>query len=304
MNVSTASPSGQVSLLAEDDPLREYGREFAKVYDDLYKESGKPVAEFFSRRLPLGSALLEFGAGTGRLAIPLAEEGFRVTAIDISPEMLAIAKEKWSARLASEPAHSDPQGELRLLLGDMRTYHDHVTSPASTSENVGPYDVVLVGFNTIFHLLTEAEQRQCIRNAVTNLTAEGQLVVEMSSPDRVLPDHPFELRVRHQSDRATTLRSAIRWPLGRRVRGAHFRIPLLRRLRHPFRAIKELDIRTFQHRAITVNDLDLFANIAGLKLVERFGGWKDEPFTARYTNSVSVYQRAYAVTNPPLSGPF
>ena len=44
-----------------------------------------------SRRTP---HLLEVGIGTGRIAVPLAERGVRVTGIDISAKMLAILRDK------------------------------------------------------------------------------------------------------------------------------------------------------------------------------------------------------------------
>jgi 2-polyprenyl-3-methyl-5-hydroxy-6-metoxy-1,4-benzoquinol methylase len=39
--------------------------------------------------IPAGAAVLDFGAGTGRLTIPLARLGYRVTAVDISETSLA-----------------------------------------------------------------------------------------------------------------------------------------------------------------------------------------------------------------------
>lgn len=38
-------------------------------------------------------------------------------------------------------------------------------------------------------------------------------------------------------------------------------------------------------------ELDLMARLAGLRLRERFGGWRREPFTASSTSHVSVYER-------------
>lgn len=42
-------------------------------------------------------------------------------------------------------------------------------------------------------------------------------------------------------------------------------------------------------RLIWPSEMDLMARIAGLRLVERWGGWEREPFTARSTRHVSVY---------------
>jgi hypothetical protein len=43
-------------------------------------------------------------------------------------------------------------------------------------------------------------------------------------------------------------------------------------------------------RLIWPSEMDLMARLAGLRLVERWGGWEREPFTARSTRHVSVYE--------------
>ena len=44
-------------------------------------------------------------------------------------------------------------------------------------------------------------------------------------------------------------------------------------------------------RLIWPSEMDLMARIAGMRLVDRWGGWKQEPFTASSNRHVSVYAR-------------
>jgi SAM-dependent methyltransferase len=62
---------------------------------------------------PAGGAILELGAGTGRLALALAERGFSVTGVEIAPAMLAQA--------AAKRSELDPEVARRIELkrGDM-----------------------------------------------------------------------------------------------------------------------------------------------------------------------------------------
>jgi SAM-dependent methyltransferase len=62
---------------------------------------------------PAGGAILELGAGTGRLTLALAEQGFCVTGVEIAPAMLAQA--------AAKRAELDPEIARRVALtrGDM-----------------------------------------------------------------------------------------------------------------------------------------------------------------------------------------
>ncbi|MFN8628765.1 MAG: class I SAM-dependent methyltransferase [Chloroflexota bacterium] len=50
---------------------------------------GEAEAEVISAAVPNGATILELGAGAGRVTRPLLDRGYRVTAVDNSPEMLA-----------------------------------------------------------------------------------------------------------------------------------------------------------------------------------------------------------------------
>ena len=73
---------------------RFFDADYAGYLDDL------PLLEAYAQRT--GSPLLELGCGTGRLLIPLAEAGYRVTGVDLSPEMLRIARAKAEAAGVAE----------------------------------------------------------------------------------------------------------------------------------------------------------------------------------------------------------
>jgi trans-aconitate methyltransferase len=95
-----------------DDPVDEVRR----AYDRLAEAWQSVPRDFGSRRyveqlvagLPAGSRILDLGCGNG-LPITrfLADRGFRVTGVDISPEQLRHARENVP--------------EARFLLGDMRS---------------------------------------------------------------------------------------------------------------------------------------------------------------------------------------
>ena len=44
-------------------------------------------------------------------------------------------------------------------------------------------------------------------------------------------------------------------------------------------------------RSVSPAELDLMARIAGMRLRERWSGWKAEPFTAESTRHVSVWEK-------------
>ena len=83
---------------------RFFDADYAGYLDDL------PLLEAYAQRT--GSPLLELGCGTGRLLIPLAQAGYRVTGVEISPEMLRIARAKAEAAGVTE--------SVTLIEGDYR----------------------------------------------------------------------------------------------------------------------------------------------------------------------------------------
>ena len=82
-------------IVREVDSVEEYTR-WAETYDlelnPLIAVEG-PRVESILKGLPMRTAI-DAGAGTGRHAIVLAKRGVAVTAVDESPEMLAVAREK------------------------------------------------------------------------------------------------------------------------------------------------------------------------------------------------------------------
>jgi 2-polyprenyl-3-methyl-5-hydroxy-6-metoxy-1,4-benzoquinol methylase len=59
------------------------------VSENAYRQSGADQAALIAKDVPAGAHVLDFGAGDGRVAIPLARLGYTVTAADSSPRMLA-----------------------------------------------------------------------------------------------------------------------------------------------------------------------------------------------------------------------
>ena len=75
------------------DPIAEgydkwYGTEIGRVADQVEREL---AFQFFH---PSGPKILEIGCGTGQYTTELAEQGYQITAVDISDKMMAKAREK------------------------------------------------------------------------------------------------------------------------------------------------------------------------------------------------------------------
>ena len=143
----------------------QYGEVFADVYDDWYHDLD-PVEDVveFVRQLAEHTSVLELGVGTGRLAIPLTQSGLRVVGIDSSPAMLAALSAK-------------PDGHLvETLLG-------HMVADMPDEQ----FGVVLLAYNTLFNLLTEPEQLECLVQSAQRLLPGAHVIVDCFVPSDHLP---------------------------------------------------------------------------------------------------------------------
>ncbi|RKN45058.1 class I SAM-dependent methyltransferase [Streptomyces hoynatensis] len=86
-----------------------------------------PEPDIVAAAVPPGVGILELGCGVGRVTHPLLRRGFRVTAVDESPEMLAHVR---GARTVCSPVESLDLGEERFDVVLLASFLVHAGDPA------------------------------------------------------------------------------------------------------------------------------------------------------------------------------
>ncbi|UCM89388.1 class I SAM-dependent methyltransferase [Streptomyces marincola] len=137
-----------------------YGSDFARIYDDVYTLRGKDygretadVVDLIRELAPNAASLLDVGCGTGGHLVYLADHFDEVEGLELSPDMLAVAKE----RLPGTTLHQ----------GDMRAF-----------DTGRRYDAVISLFGTISHAYTEPDLRAVFDCFAAHLNPGGVLVAE------------------------------------------------------------------------------------------------------------------------------
>jgi SAM-dependent methyltransferase len=234
----------------------------AEHYRTLWPELFEPTlidrTVDFLAELANGGAALEFGIGTGRIALPLSRRGLHLHGIELSHAMIA--------QLLAEPGGT----RLTVSLGDFAT---------TTVAADGGFDLVYLLRNTITNLTSQDEQVACFLNAAHHLRPGGTFLIETFVPElrRIPPgehSHVFTATPMHvgvdEYDFANQIEVSRHW------------------------WTVEGELRTFAspHRYVWPSELDLMARIAGLHPSERWSDWDRSPFTAESRAHISTWTKA------------
>lgn len=139
--------------------------EIAELYDLEHAAYDEDLDLYRNIALAVGDPILELGCGTGRVLVPLAEEGHRVTGLDASAPMLE------RARAAVEA----------VGVGERVRWHHGPMADADRAPG-GPFGVVLVPLNGLLHLASAERQREALAAARRALDPRGQLVLDLLNP--------------------------------------------------------------------------------------------------------------------------
>jgi SAM-dependent methyltransferase len=169
-----------------DKPEKVFRKDYADAYDLLYTDKDYEaecdmIEEIFSRYGDDSiKSILDLGCGTGNHAIPLAQRGYQVTGVDISPDMLRIAKKK-----ASDLQLSTFNSQPTFLQGDIR------------SLNLGKtFDAVLMMFAVLGYQTTNDDVLATLRIVRRHLKPDGLFIFDVWYSPAVLTIRPSQ-RVRN-----------------------------------------------------------------------------------------------------------
>jgi len=134
----------------------------AKFYDlDNKQRNDVPFYCAYAK----AGAVLELACGTGRVSIPLAENGAQVHGLDLSPGMLGVFREK----LAQQS--DEIQSRVELTEGNMADF------------NLGKqFPLIIIPFRSFQVLTQEEDIAGCLQCVKEHLTTDGKFIVNCFNP--------------------------------------------------------------------------------------------------------------------------
>lgn len=227
-----------------------YDLEFGSKCDDI------PFILEYARNQ--GPAVLELGCGTGRILIPVAQAGIPITGIDISPNMLEVAKQK------VKQLPLDIQGNIELVRMGIERFRLNKE-----------FSLIICVFNTFMRVRSSAAKLGVLRRVYEHLRSGGLFINEVFIPSNVSKDRVYTTEFSIDSSTRLVKRERLCYDANRQL--------IL--VENRYRVIRPDEEKNYKcsfilHYVSAVEIKDMFEE-AGLQILDTYGGYDRTPFEGK-----------------------
>ncbi len=234
-------------------------------YDLTNRDIVEDIPFYLNQVRKYGEPVLELACGTGRITIPLAEQGIQITGLDITDSMLAQAKKKAAGKGLN----------IEWIKSDCRDFDLNQK-----------FNLIFIPFNTIAHLHDQRDIESCFSCVKRHLTDEGRFIIDIFNPriDILIRDPLKRYPVTEYPD-----------PDGRgkvviTENNVYDRDTQINRVKWYYHigdrteeAIEELNMRIFFPQ-----ELDLLLYYNGFTLEAKFGNYDETPFISSSPKQIVI----------------
>ncbi|WP_372752874.1 class I SAM-dependent methyltransferase [Labilibaculum sp.] len=225
----------------------------ANVYDGM--NTDLTDLKFYRKWLPKdkGASILELCCGTGRLTIPIAKDGYKVSGVDIMNSMLEQAKTK-----ATEAGL-----EIDFIQADIRSLELHKK-----------FDLIFIPFNSIHHLYQNADLFQTLKVVKKHLKENGLFLLDCFNPNiqYIVESEKEQVEVaeyKTNDGRNILIKQKMQYENKSQIN----RIEWHYFINDKFDSIQNLDMRLYFPQ-----ELDSYLQENGFTIIHKFGGFREEEF--------------------------
>jgi len=238
----------------------------ANIYDGLNTDLSD--LEFYKRWLPKDKEanILELCCGTGRLTIPIAKAGYKITGVDITPSMLEQAKAK-----ATEAGL-----DIEFIEADIRAL-----------DLPDKYDLIFIPFNSIHHLYKNEDLFIAFDAVKRHLKEDGIFLLDCYNPNIQYvvgaEKQTQEIAQYKTADgRDVLIKQKMRYESSTQIN----RIEWHYFINGEFNSIQNLDMRLYFPQ-----ELDTYLQWKGFRIMHKFGSFTEEAFNGDSEKQIYVCRR-------------
>jgi len=245
------------------------------IYDgDIYDGMNTEMVDlpFYSRWLKKRKKgnILELCCGTGRLTIPLAQEGYNITGVDISTSMLKQAKGK----------ANESKIPISFIKADIRSL-----------DLPEVYDIIFIPFNSIHHLYTNQDFFKVLIGVKKLLKKNGYFIFDCFNPDirYIVHAEKEEQTVAEYSTkdgREVIVKQTMAYENKTQINCIKWHYYI----NGEFDSTQNLDMRMFFPQ-----ELDAYLSLYGFKIIHKFGGFNEEIFEDKSNKQIFVCKKITTV---------
>lgn len=235
----------------------------ANVYDGL--NTDLTDLKFYKKWMPLNknAHILELCCGTGRLTVPIAKDGFKISGVDNAASMLKKAYEKAS------------KSDLKI---------EFIEADIRTLELPKKYDLIFIPFNSIHHLHKNEDLFQALNVVKKHLTKDGIFLMDCYNPNIqfITEGEKKEQKMaeyKTKDGRNILINQRMRYEKKNQIN----RIEWLYHVNGKFDSIQNLDMRLYFPQ-----ELDNYLKQNGFTIVHKFGSFEEEEFNDNSDKQIFV----------------
>ena len=247
----------------------EYNATHARWYDPTFAERAKDAAFYRALAHETGGPVLEVGCGTGRVLLPIAQDGLACVGLDASAAMLDALRAK------------QPPSTLRLVTAPMQDF----------DLGTARFRLAFAAFRPLQHLYTVADQLACLACVRRHLAPDGLFAFDVfhANPARLAraEEPEYEESRFHEGDDEIIRLATIRRDLATQTQDVVMRFE---RRRDGVAIGNETE--RFRMRWYHRYELEHLLARAGFEVIALYGDFDRRPFLATSPDMIFVSRPA------------
>lgn len=231
------------------EEIRSYYQQILPYYDAELAGRGDARLWTWAAATPEGCRVLEMGAGTGRATAFLAQSAARVVAFDLSPELAAVARRRFTGN-----------PNVSFFVGDMRYLELGIR-----------FDLIVAVDDPFVHLIQDEDRQRAFATVAGHLAPDGRFLLDaawMSPGQRRAAGRPSGL-VKERSSGRLQIREVCHCDPGTRLCATRFEYRL---------GGEPAATASFRGRLWSLAELRHRARAAGLRITHLWGDYDRQPW--------------------------